>query len=77
MAFDAAARALGDLMLRERGQEARRWPALLVGLGGECGSDLFDGGQAQLGEQQLDAGDVDGIGGPHAASPNRTVPSSS
>ena len=77
MAFDAAATALGHLVLGEGGQEARCRPAFLVGLGGERGPDLFDGGQAQLGQQQLDAGGVDRVGRFHAASPNRTVPSSS
>ena len=70
MAFDAAATALGDLVLGECGQEASGRPAFLVGLFGECGPDLFDGGQTQLGEQQLDAGGIDGIGRFHAAPPS-------
>jgi hypothetical protein len=87
MAFDAAASALGHLMLGQRGKEARRRPSLLVGLGGEIGPDQLDGGKPQLGQEQLDAGGVDGIGRLHAAPPSsrvseasqrgRTVPSSS
>ena len=77
MAFDTAPSALGHLMLGERGKEASRRLAFLVGLGGEVGPDQFDGGKSQLGEEQLDAGGVDGIGRPHAALPARTVPSSS
>jgi len=87
MAFDAPPRALGDLMLGKGGKKARRRPAFLVGLGGEIGPDQFDGGKPQLGQEQLDAGDVDGIGRLHAAPPSsrvseasprgRTVPSSS
>ena len=45
MAFETATRALGDLMFGQRGQKARRRPAFLVGLGGERGPDLFEGGQ--------------------------------
>ena len=54
MALDAAATALGPLMLGGRSQKARR-PAVLVGLGGGRGPDLLGGGQAQFGKQQLDA----------------------
>jgi hypothetical protein len=77
MAFDAPPRALGDLMLGERGKEARRRPSFLVGLGGEVGPDQLDGGKPQFGQEQRDAGGVDGIGRLHAAPPSRTVPSSS
>ncbi len=77
MAFDAAASALGHLMLGQRGKETRRRPSFLVGLGGEVGPDQLDGGQPQLGQEQRDAGGVDGIGRLHAALPTRTVPSSS
>ena len=52
MALDAAAAALGDLVLGERGEEAGGGPALLVGLLGELGPDQLDGGQAQLGEEE-------------------------
>ena len=65
MAFDAASAALGHLMLGQGGKETCRWPA------------LFDGGKSQLGEEQRETGGVDGIGRFHAASPDRTVPSSS
>src|SRR5271165_6825894 len=37
-------------------------PAFLVGLSGKGSPDQFYGGQPQLGEQQLDAGSVAGIG---------------
>ena len=77
MAFDAPPRALGDLMLGKRGQETRRRPSFLVGLGGEVGPDLLDGGKSQLDEEQRETGSVDGIGRFHAAPPARTVPSSS
>ena len=85
MALDAAAAALGDLVLGERGEEAGGGPAFLVGLLGELGPHQLDGGQAQLGEQQLDAGGVDRIGRRHAttsigarsASTARTAASSS
>ena len=77
MAFDAPPAALGDLMLGKRGKEARRRPSFLVGLGGEIGPDQLDGRKPQLGQEQLDAGGVDGIGGLYAALPARTVPSSS
>jgi len=54
MALDAAAGALGDLVLCERGEEA----------GG--GPDVLDRGQAQVAEQEGEAGGVDGIGRGHA-----------
>lgn len=44
--FDAASAALGHLMLGQGGKEARCRPALLVGLSGEVGPDLFDGGKS-------------------------------
>ena len=69
MAFEAAASALGHLMLDQRRQEAGRRPALLVGLGGERRPGFFDRGQAHLGEQQLEARQVDRIGGLHGAAP--------
>jgi hypothetical protein len=87
MAFDAATAARRGLVVEQHGEQAHRRPAFLVGLGRERGQDLFDGGQQQLGEQQLDAGGVPtgqarglkshGIGRLHAAPPGRTVPSSS
>jgi hypothetical protein len=76
MAFDAAPGTLGHLVLGEGGQEAGRRPSFLVGLGGKIGPDQFDRRQPQFGQEQLDAGGVDGIGGLHAAPPARTVPSS-
>jgi hypothetical protein len=77
MAFDAASTALGRLMLGKRRQEARRRPALLVGLSGEISPDQLDGRKSQLDQQQREAGGVDGVGRLHAAPPVRTVPSSS
>ena len=64
MALDAAAAALGDLVLGERRQEAGGRPALLVGSLGEVRPDQLDGGQAQLVEQPGSRRrGVDGIGG--------------
>src|SRR5271157_381122 len=62
MTLDAAATAIGDLMFGERGQEASGRPAFLVSLLGELGPHQLDGGQAQFGEQELDARGVEGIG---------------
>jgi hypothetical protein len=67
MAFETAAAALGNLMFGQGGQETSGRPAFLVGLGGERGPDLLDGGQPLLGEEQLDAGGIGGIGRSHAA----------
>src|SRR6185437_9562822 len=67
--FNAAATALGHLVLGERGEKAGGGPTLLVRLGGEIGPDELDGGKPQLGEEQLDPSGVDGIGGLHAAPP--------
>jgi hypothetical protein len=44
VALDAAAAAIGDLVLGERSEEASRGPAFLVGLLGELGPHQFDGG---------------------------------
>ena len=52
-------------------------PAFLVGLSGERSPDQLDGGQPQLGEEQREAGGVDGIGRSHAAPTSWTVLSSS
>ena len=68
--LDAAATAIGDLVLGERGQEASSRPAFLVGLLGELGPHQLDGGQAQVGEQQLDARGIDRIGRLHATPPS-------
>src|SRR5207244_6253549 len=53
MAFEAAAPALGNLMLSQCCQKSSGRPAFLVGLGSKRGPDLFDGGQPQLGKEQL------------------------
>jgi hypothetical protein len=47
-------------------------PALLVGLGGEISPDQLDGGKSQLGQNEREAGGVDGIGRLHAALPARS-----
>ena len=67
MAFQAAAVALGHLVLDQCRQEAGRRPTLLVGLRGERRPHLLDGGEPHLGKEQLDTRDVDGIGGLHGA----------
>jgi len=59
VALDASATPLGDLMLSEGGEEARRRPTFLVGLLGERLPHPLDGGQAQIGEQQLEPRRVD------------------
>ncbi len=46
-------------MLGQRGKETRRWPSLLVGLGGEIGPDQPDGRKPQLGQEQRDTGGVE------------------
>src|SRR4029078_11301698 len=75
--FDATPTALGHLVLGKGGQKPCRRPALLVGLGSDIGPNLLNRGQAQFGEQQFDAGSIDGRGALHATPPARTVPSSS
>ena len=72
--LDTAATAIGDLVLGERGKEASCRPAFLVGLLGELGPHQLDGGQAQVGEQQLDTRRVDRTGRFHATPPSRTGP---
>ena len=52
--------ALGELELGQRGQEPGRRPALAVGALGELRPEPGDGGQPQLGEQERQAGGVDG-----------------
>ena len=68
-------RRLGDLVLGQRGEEARRRPALLVGPRGQLWPDQLDGGQAEVVEGQRQAAGVDRIDGAHAASPRRMVAS--
>ena len=77
MTFDAAAAALGDLMLGQGGEETGGRPAFLVGLAGEIDPQTADGGQPQLGQDQLDPGGVAWIGRGHTAPAGRTVASSS
>ena len=73
MALDAATAALRRLVLGERGEEASRRPAFLVGLLGELFPHQLDGGQAQLGEQQLEPRCVDRSGRLHARPPSHRV----
>ena len=73
MALDAAATTISDLVFGKRGQEASRGPAFLAGLLGELGPHQLDGGQTQVGEQQLDARGVDRIGRLHARPPSHRV----
>ena len=70
MALDAAAGALGELVLGQGGEEAGGGPALLVGALGEAGPDVLDRRQAQLAQQEAEAGLVDGIGRGHAGAPS-------
>ena len=77
MAFETTSAALGNLMFGQCCQEASGWPAFLVGLSGEGSPDQLYGRQPQLGEEQLDAGSVAGIGRSDAAPINWTVLSSS
>ena len=72
MALDAAAAAIGDLVLGERSEEASRGPAFLVGLLGELGPHQFNGGEPQVSEEELDARDFDGIDRLHATPPSST-----
>jgi hypothetical protein len=67
VAFEAATATVGDLVLGQGGEELCGRPALLVGLRRELGPDRLDARQAQLGEQQLDAGGVNGHGRRHGA----------
>ena len=66
MALDAAASAFGELVFGEGREEPGGGPALLVGAFGEAGPDMLDGGQAQLAQQEAEAGLVDGISRGHA-----------
>ena len=59
MTLHPAPTSIDHLVLGQCGQEAGRRPALLVGLLGELGPHQLDAGQAQLVQQQLDAGGVD------------------
>jgi hypothetical protein len=44
VALDAAPIALGDLVFGQRHEQARGWPAFLVGALGEAWPELFDRG---------------------------------
>lgn len=59
MALDTPAPALGDLEFGQNREEARGWPALLVGTFGEFRPQLADGRQPQLVQQQWQTGGVD------------------
>src|SRR6185369_16405255 len=70
--LDAAATPIGNLVFGKRGQETSRRPTFLVRLLCERRPHQFDGGQTQVGEQELDTRGVDGIGGLHAIPPSIT-----
>ena len=67
MPLDAAATAVGDLVFGECRQKAGGRPTLLVRTCGESGPHQLHGGQAQLAQQEFDAGSVNGIVPLHAA----------
>jgi hypothetical protein len=67
MAFDAATAVLG-----ERGKEAGRRPAFLVGPFGEGLPHQLDARQAQIGEQEFEPRRVDCVGRFHAKPPSHT-----
>ena len=52
--LEAPASALGDLLLGEGGEESRGGPPFLIGALGQRLPDGLDGGQAQLGEHEVD-----------------------
>ena len=60
MSLDASLRSLGELEFSERGQQLRGRPAFPVGALGELRPERADGRQAQLAQQQRQAGGVDG-----------------
>lgn len=76
MPGEAALTSIGELLLGERGEEARGRPAFLVGRGGERAPDELDAGKAQLGEKKIDAGGVDFVVRLHAAAPSREASAS-
>jgi hypothetical protein len=59
MPFDAAAGVIGCLVLGKGRKEAGSGLTFLVRRCGELRPDRLDAGQAQLIEQQLDAGGID------------------
>ena len=73
MPLDAAATTVGDLVFGECRQKAGGRPTLLVRTGGQIGPHQLHGGQAQLGEQQLDACSVGRVGLLHATPPSWTL----
>jgi hypothetical protein len=67
VALDASPVTFGDLVLGQGSQEAGCRPLLLVGAGGDLGSDLLDHRQAQVVEDEAEALGVDRLD--HAATP--------
>ena len=65
MTGEAALASVGDLLLGERGEEARGGPALLVGGGGERAPDEPDAGEPRFAEHEVDARGVTGVAPPH------------
>jgi len=76
MPFDAAPLPIGEFMLGQSGQEASCRPAFLVRLCGNIGPEMFDGRQAEFGEQKGKSSGVSCAIGVHATSPRLMVPSS-
>src|SRR3954468_22193915 len=66
MSLQAAASAVGDLVLSKRRQEACCRPTFLIGLLGKLGPSHLDARQTQLAEQKFDTGDVNTVGCRHA-----------
>jgi len=62
-----ASTTVGHLVFGECRQEAGSRPTLLVRTCGEGGPHQLDGGQAQLAQQEFDAGSVVGVVARHAA----------
>src|SRR6476646_1263160 len=69
-AVSAMTWALLTIGTASKSKPASGWPTFLVGLFGELGPHQFDGRQAQVGEQQLDARSVDRIDRLHATPPS-------
>src|SRR5205807_10274489 len=67
MPFDTAPTAIRYLVFGECSQEAGSRPTLLVRTRSEGGPHQLDGGQAQLAQQEFDAGSVNGVVARHTA----------
>ena len=67
--LDPAVGAFGQFVFGDGREEARGWPALLVGLFGELRPEGLDRRQAQLVEHDAEACFVDMVSFGHAPSP--------